>query len=50
MSYIRYRMKDKSRTDIKLTPLKAEIEAVFSKRELDGNCETIASLLSPYRS
>ena len=30
MSYICQRMKDKSRTDIELTPLKAEIEAIFS--------------------
>ena len=49
MSYIRQRMKDKSRTDIELTPLKAEIEAIFSKRNIDEDCDTIASLLSPYR-
>ena len=49
MSYIRQRMKDKSRTDIELTPLKAEIETVFNKRNIDEDCDTIASLLSPYR-
>lgn len=49
MRYIRQRMADKPRTDIELTPLKAEIEAVFSKQNLDDDCDTIASLLSPYR-
>ena len=49
MSYIRRRMTDESRTDIELTPLKAEIEAVFSKHNLDEDCDTIARLLSPYR-
>ena len=49
MKYIRQRMADKPRTDIELTPLKAEIEAVFSKRNLDEDCDTIARLLSPYR-
>ncbi len=49
MSYIRQRMKDKSRTDIELTPLKAEIEAIFSERNIDEDCDTIASLLSPYQ-
>ncbi|MBD8041637.1 hypothetical protein H9625_14560 [Phocaeicola sp. Sa1CVN1] len=49
MSYIRQRMKDKLRTDIELTPLKAEIEAVFSKRNIDEDLDTIANLLSPYR-
>ncbi|WP_241148574.1 hypothetical protein [Bacteroides sp. An269] len=42
-------MKDKLRTDIELTPLKAEIEAVFSKRNIDEDLDTIANLLSPYR-
>ena len=42
-------MEDKSRTDIELTPLKAEIEAIFSKRNIDDDCDTIAHLLSPYR-
>lgn len=49
MRYIRQRMKDKSRADIELTPLKAEIEAVFNKRNIDEDCDTIANLLLPYR-
>ena len=49
MRYIRQRMADKPRTDIELTPLKAEIEAVFSKHNLDDDCDTIVRLLSPYR-
>ena len=49
MRYIRQRMKDKSRTDIELTPLKAEIEAIFSERNIDEDGDTIARLLSPYR-
>ena len=42
-------MEDKSRTDIELTPLKAEIETVFNKRNIDEDCDTIANLLSPYQ-
>ena len=42
-------MKEKARTDIELTPLKAEIEAIFSERNIDEDCDTIASLLSPYQ-
>ena len=49
MSYIRQRMNNTSRTDIELTPLKAEIEAIFSERNIDEDCDTIASLLSPYQ-
>lgn len=49
MRYIRQRMADKPRTDIELTPLKAEIEAVFSKHNIDEDCDTIARLLSSYR-
>ena len=49
MRYIRQRMKDKSRTDIELTLLKAEIEAIFSERNIDEDGDTITSLLSPYR-
>ena len=49
MSYIRQRMKDKSRTDIELTPLKAEIETVFNKRNIDEDCDTITNLLAPYQ-
>ena len=42
-------MKDKPRADIKQTPLKAEIETVFNKRNIDEDCDTIANLLSPYQ-
>ena len=49
MSYIRQRMKDKPRADIEQTPLKAEIETVFNKRNIDEDCDTIANLLSPYQ-
>ena len=49
MRYIRQRMEDNPRTDIELTPLKAEIEAIFSERNIDEDCDTIARLLSPYR-
>ena len=49
MRYIRQRMKEKARTDIELTPLKAEIEAIFSERNIDEDCDTIARLLSSYR-
>lgn len=42
-------MADKPRTDIELTPLKAEIEVVFSKQNLDDDCDTIARMLSSYR-
>lgn len=49
MRYIRQRMKDKSRTDIELTPLKAEIESIFRERNIDEDCDTIARLLSLYR-
>ena len=49
MRYIRQRMAEKPRTDIELTPLKAEIEAIFSESNIDEDCDTIARLLSPYR-
>ena len=49
MRYIRQRMADKPRTDIELTPQKTEIEVVFSKHNIDEDCDTIARLLSPYR-
>lgn len=42
-------MKDKSRTDIELTPLKAEIESIFNESNIDEDCDTIARLLSSYR-
>ncbi len=32
-----------------MTPLKAEIEAVFSERSIYEDCDTIARLLLPYR-
>ena len=49
MRYVRRYMDDKLRTDIKQTLLKTEIEAVFHKRNIDSNCDTIARLLEPYR-
>lgn len=49
MRYIRQRMTDSSRTGIELTPLKTEIEAIFNESNIDEDCETISSLLSPYR-
>ncbi len=49
MRYTRQRMENKPRTDIELTPLKAEIESVFSEHNIDEDCNTIARLLSPYR-
>ena len=45
MSYIRQRMNNTSRTDIELTPLKAEIETIFNESNIDDDCDTIASLL-----
>ena len=42
-------MGDKPRTDIELTPLKAEIEAVFSRSNLDEDCYTLARLLDSYK-
>ena len=48
MKYIQH-MKEILRTDIELTPLKTEIESIFSKRNIDEECDTIANLLSPYR-
>lgn len=50
MRYIRQRMKEKTRTDIKLTPLKAEIETIFNESNIDEDCDTIARLLFPYRN
>lgn len=49
MRYIRQRMETKQRKDIEPSPLKAEIEAIFNERNIDDDCDTIASLLSPYR-
>lgn len=47
--YIRRHMADSPRTDIELTPLKAEIESIFNESNIDEDCDTIARLLSPYR-
>lgn len=49
MRYIRQRIADKPHIDIKPTPLKAEIEAIFNESNIDDDCDTIARLLSPYR-
>lgn len=49
MRYIRQCMADKPHTDIEQTPLKAEIETVYNKRNIDEDCDTIAHLLLPYR-
>lgn len=49
MRYIRQRMETKQRKDMELTPLKAEIEAIFNESNIDEDCDTIARLLSPYR-
>ena len=47
MRYIRQCMPDKPRTGIELTPLKAEIEAIFSERNIDEDCEAITHMLLP---
>ena len=47
--YIRRYMADSPRTDIELTPLKAEIESIFNESNIDEDCDTITRLLSPYR-
>lgn len=49
MKYISQLMNVRSRTDIESTPLKAEIESIFSEQNMDNDCDNIASLLSPYR-
>ena len=49
MRDIRQCMADKPHTDIEQTPLKAEIETVYNKRNIDEDCDTIAHLLLPYR-
>lgn len=49
MRYNRRYMEDNSRTNIELTPLKTEIEAIFSESNIDEDCDIIANLLSPYR-
>lgn len=42
-------MEENPRTDIELTPLKTEIEAISSESNINEDCYTIARLLSPYR-
>ena len=49
MRYNHRYMEDNPRTGSELTPLKAEIEAIFSENNIDEDCDTIANLLSPYR-
>lgn len=49
LRYNRRYMEENPRTDIELTPLKTEIEAIFSESNIDEDCDTIARLLSPYR-
>lgn len=49
LRYNRRYMEENPRTDIELTPLKTEIEAIFSESNIDEDCDTIASLLSHYR-
>ena len=49
MKYNRRYRENNPRTDIELTPLKAEIEAIFSESNIDEDCDTIANLLSPYQ-
>ena len=36
------------RTDIELSPLKKEVETIFSLSNIDQDCDTIAHLLIPY--
>lgn len=50
MRYIRQSMENNQRTDIEQTPLKAKIEAIFNENNIDDDCDTIASLPSPYRN
>ena len=49
MRYTRRCMEDKPLTYIEQTPLKKEIELVFSKLNIDEDCDTIADLLLPYQ-
>lgn len=37
------------RTNIELSPLKREIEAIFNPRNIDTDCDTIANLLCPFK-
>ncbi|CCX70001.1 putative uncharacterized protein [Prevotella sp. CAG:255] len=49
LRYNRRYMEENPRTDIELTPLKTEIEAISSESNINEDCDTIARLLSPYR-
>lgn len=51
MRYIRRRMDagQTTRTDIKMTPLKEDIESVFNPCNIDEDCRRIAGLLDPYK-
>ena len=49
MKYIFRRAEQSAlRTDIELSPLKKEIEMIFSPRNIDQDCDTIDNLLIPY--
>lgn len=37
------------RTNIRLSPLKREIETIFNSRNIDTDCDTIANLLYPFK-
>lgn len=41
--------KERLYPETELTPLKAEIESIFNKRNIDEDCDAIARLLSPYQ-
>ena len=50
MKYIlRRAAKSAMRTDIPMSPLKEEIESIFNPNNIDDDCDTIASLLYPYK-
>ena len=50
MKYIlRRAAKSAMRTDIPMSPLKEEIESIFSPSNIDDDCDTIDSLLRPYQ-
>jgi len=49
MKYILRRAEQSAlRTDIALSPLKKEIEQVFSPSNIDQDCDTIDRLLTPF--
>lgn len=51
MRYIQRRMEAEQqvRTDVEMTPLKEEIEAVFNPRNIDDDCDKISGFLYPYK-